>query len=154
MAVTGLILGFGPSQRETALFCNDVSHWLDASLESALHHFNQGRYIVTWMLKSKLQWNLKQNIIDFIQEITLQNVFCKMPAILFRLKLIRGWIMGQHYSCWSPVFVDHLWLCPVAKSNTSVLSCSEQASMIFVSYPADKIRYILFKVALATNRQH
>ena len=28
---------FAPSQRETALLCNDVSHWLGASLESALY---------------------------------------------------------------------------------------------------------------------
>ena len=28
---------FGPSQRETALLCNDVSHWLGTSLESALY---------------------------------------------------------------------------------------------------------------------
>ena len=27
---------FAPSQWETALLCNDVSHWLDASLESAM----------------------------------------------------------------------------------------------------------------------
>ena len=26
---------FAPSQWETALLCNDVSHWLSASLESA-----------------------------------------------------------------------------------------------------------------------
>ena len=29
---------FAPSQWETALLCNDVSHWLNASLESALFH--------------------------------------------------------------------------------------------------------------------
>ena len=29
---------FAPSQWETALLCNDVSHWLGASLESALIH--------------------------------------------------------------------------------------------------------------------
>ena len=29
---------FAPSQWETALLCNDVSHWLGASLESALLH--------------------------------------------------------------------------------------------------------------------
>ena len=29
---------FAPSQWETALLCNDVSHWLGASLESALYH--------------------------------------------------------------------------------------------------------------------
>ena len=28
---------FAPNQWETALLCNDVSHWLGASLESALH---------------------------------------------------------------------------------------------------------------------
>ena len=33
---TGLILGLGTSQWETALLCNDVSHWLGASLKSAL----------------------------------------------------------------------------------------------------------------------
>ena len=29
---------FAPSQWETVLLCNDVSHWLDASLESALYN--------------------------------------------------------------------------------------------------------------------
>ena len=29
---------FAPSQWETALLCNDVSHWLGANLESALHN--------------------------------------------------------------------------------------------------------------------
>ena len=29
--------GFAPSQWETALLFNDVSHWLGASLESVLH---------------------------------------------------------------------------------------------------------------------
>ena len=29
---------FASSQWETALLCNDVSHWLDANLESALHN--------------------------------------------------------------------------------------------------------------------
>ena len=34
--VAGLILGFAPSQWETVLLCNNVSHWLGASLKSAL----------------------------------------------------------------------------------------------------------------------
>ena len=35
---------FAPSQWETALLCNDVSHWLGAGLESALYmyHLNHG----------------------------------------------------------------------------------------------------------------
>ena len=31
---------FAPSQWETALLCNDVSHWLDANLESVLNWYN------------------------------------------------------------------------------------------------------------------
>ena len=41
---------FAPSQWETALHCNDVSHWLGASLESALWHIlrpeQNGRHFV------------------------------------------------------------------------------------------------------------
>ena len=36
--ISGLILGLRPSQWETALHCNDVSHWLGANLESALQY--------------------------------------------------------------------------------------------------------------------
>ena len=32
---------FAPSQWGTALLCNDVSHWLAESLESALHYLNK-----------------------------------------------------------------------------------------------------------------
>ena len=35
---------FAPSQWETALLCNDVSHWLDASLESVLIRDNDLTY--------------------------------------------------------------------------------------------------------------
>ena len=34
---------FAPSQWETALLCNDVSHWLGASLESSLCTMNDSR---------------------------------------------------------------------------------------------------------------
>ena len=33
---TGLLLDLCPTKKETALLCNDVSHWLGASLTSAL----------------------------------------------------------------------------------------------------------------------
>ena len=36
---------FAPSQWEMALLCNDVSHWLGASLESVLQHRNDSEYI-------------------------------------------------------------------------------------------------------------
>ena len=51
---------FGPSQCEMALFCNYVSHWLGACLESALFHFEPyGRWKhffinMSWMLCKKL----------------------------------------------------------------------------------------------------
>ena len=38
---------FAPSQWETALLCNDVSHWLGASLESALWMWCQGWSVST-----------------------------------------------------------------------------------------------------------
>ena len=37
--IPGLILGLRPAN-ETALLCNDVSHWLAASLASALNTHN------------------------------------------------------------------------------------------------------------------
>ena len=36
-AISGLILRFAPSQWETVLLCNGVSHWLGTNLESALY---------------------------------------------------------------------------------------------------------------------
>ena len=50
---------FAPSQWETALLCNDVSHWLGASLESALLAY---LYFIPLMkmyyaISSKCQWN-------------------------------------------------------------------------------------------------
>ena len=50
---------FAPSQWETVLLCNDVSHWLGASLESALLAY---LYFIPLMkmyyaISSKCQWN-------------------------------------------------------------------------------------------------
>ena len=47
---------FAPSQWETALLCNDVSHWLGASLESAL------KYIITSPYQLKSSFNPTNNI--------------------------------------------------------------------------------------------
>ena len=73
---------FASSQWETALLCNDVSHWLDTNLESALIYMQctgsslhrvttcrlfraklelkQCGLVVKWALKDKLQWNLNK----------------------------------------------------------------------------------------------
>ena len=42
-----------PSQWETALLCNDVSQWLDTSLQSAMHSlktesYHNGNFLATW----------------------------------------------------------------------------------------------------------
>ena len=48
---------FAPSQWETALFCNDISHWLGASLESALyqivfmHNLNSTWKLLYWPIQ-------------------------------------------------------------------------------------------------------
>ena len=42
---------FAPSQWETALLCYDVSHWLDASLESALNFMLQSRSFDNWDIR-------------------------------------------------------------------------------------------------------
>ena len=58
---------FAPSQWETALLCNDVSHWLGASLESAL--FMSGRDPNCGSCK----------VMDFLV------IYCQMSWILNRL---------------------------------------------------------------------
>ena len=58
---------FVPCQWETALLCNDVSHWLGASLESTLRHSG----ICGW------SWNLpKQDIMEWCQ----MNVMGSQPT--------------------------------------------------------------------------
>ena len=46
---------FAPSQWETALLCNDVSHWLGANLESALMKYVDRRHC-TWGFYKMLPW--------------------------------------------------------------------------------------------------
>ena len=67
---SGLILGFVPSEWETALLRNDVSHWLGANLELALllcllmpqHLTVLGHYHV----QSWLETSILQGFDDFI----------------------------------------------------------------------------------------
>ena len=46
---------FAPSQWETALLCNAVSHWLGTSLESALK-FTQASQLFVWHIEAWLKW--------------------------------------------------------------------------------------------------
>ena len=58
---------FAPSQWETALLCNDVSHWLGANLKSALFspvqrqaNIGSNAYLLL-TLSNKLHWNFTKN---------------------------------------------------------------------------------------------
>ena len=57
---------FAPSQWETALLCNDISHWLGANLESALWHLfistTTDRHFAWLMEDSNPCWNDKEPI--------------------------------------------------------------------------------------------
>ena len=65
--------------------------WLGAwSVPS--HYLNQCWNIVNWNLRSKLQWNLKQNSYIFIQENAFENVVWKMSANLSRRKWFNIWL--------------------------------------------------------------
>ena len=76
------------SQWKTALLCNYVSHWLGASLESALlvqvprHYLNSSWNSVHWKNENKYIWNLDQRTKCFCQEHEFRNVICKLTAIL------------------------------------------------------------------------
>ena len=82
-AITRADSRFAPSQWETSLQTNAVSHWLGANLELALHYLSQCWLIVTWTQRNKFQW--KPN-----QENAFENVVSKQVAILFRPKCVKG----------------------------------------------------------------
>ena len=48
LCICGADSRFAPSQWETALLCNDVSHWLDTNLESALYMWVQPWRVTFW----------------------------------------------------------------------------------------------------------
>ena len=49
---------FAPSQWETALLCNHISHWLGASLESALHRNSKSITISFALIQFLMNWLL------------------------------------------------------------------------------------------------
>ena len=77
---------FAPSQWETALLCNDVSYWLGASLESALHVEARTKYH-GWYLPDEShfqmyfpEWKLRHfdsNFTDFYPRPVLAFGYCR-----------------------------------------------------------------------------
>ena len=59
---------------------------------------NQCWVIVNWTLRSKLQGNFNQNTKFFIQENALENIVCKMAAILSRGRWVDAGNPSKHFN--------------------------------------------------------
>ena len=77
---------FAPSQRETALLCNDVSHWLGASLESAL--------ILGW----------RQPMRDGV------TLYWRLSLAARKPRISSGFYPCSHCALWSPNPMDQIKL--------------------------------------------
>ena len=75
---------FAPSQWETALLCNDVSHWLGTKLELALLNRYTSRGIIINSQVSRSQiiilntWRPKQNYCHFTETFSIAFSWMKM----------------------------------------------------------------------------
>ena len=81
---------FAPSQWEMALLCNDVSHWLDANLESALYIFSSSRND----LIAKVDW-IHSIALVWIKQWYLMQI----PFIIFDLR-VNGSDKVSVYKVW------------------------------------------------------
>ena len=84
---------FAPSQWEAALLCNDVSHWLGASQESALQLLNPDEYGETEQNYVPISWD----------KMHLNKTYWKVPTLVNlynSLSLYELQIDGSH----------HIWL--------------------------------------------
>ena len=91
---------FAPSQWETALLCNDVSHWLGTGLESALKHIKQSlsRTRQKWIYKIRTHrslWWMKTPLLGLF--LSLRKFHMKNPIQLTRIfkKLDFDWLAVQ-----------------------------------------------------------
>ena len=62
------------------------------------HYLNQCWHIVHWNPRNKLQWNLKRNSYIFIKKNTVDNIVCKMVAILSRPHCVNYCMIIAHSS--------------------------------------------------------
>ena len=60
-------------------------------------NLDQCRNIVNLTLRNKVQWNLNQYSYIFIEENPIQNVVCKMAAILPRLRCVKSNDIHTHF---------------------------------------------------------
>ena len=107
---------FAPSQWETALQSNDVSHWLGANLESALciivsdsvpgYYWYPCWLTVNWIVTNSINW---MNYNENVQRFSFNNIYSKMSSAKYRsfcsdLDMLRwawlsGWYRYPHFPC-------------------------------------------------------
>ena len=89
---------FAPSQWETALLCNDVSHWLGASLESVLETTINQIAMKTIFLSQNLKYF---SFFFFLGYLILFFVSARQADRIF--KLIRSWyaVICKYYRYYS-----------------------------------------------------
>ena len=75
---------FAPSQWETALLCNDISHWLGASLESAMVYYHlfykcSPRFFFQTLMDRRIKPWVNKKIVEYIgeEEPTLTDFICQ-----------------------------------------------------------------------------
>ena len=61
------------------------------------HDLNQCWNIVNWTFRNKLQWTLNWNLYIFIKKNALENVTCKMAAILCRPQCVKAQAWRNNY---------------------------------------------------------
>ena len=79
-------------------------------------YLNQCWFLVSWTLRNKLQWNLNQNMMVFIQDRVFKNMICKMVTILFWLQCVntlRPRQNGRH-------FPDAIFKCIFLNANVLI----------------------------------
>ena len=94
---------FSPSQWETALLCNDISHWLGANLESALHIYaeNDVKHVQSNLVVQKNNLStaplINQPITNWIPTLNIQNTF--LSCVIKRYKSSQNTFHRAHSAC-------------------------------------------------------
>ena len=95
---------------------NLVHHWFRLWLVAYLtasHYLTQCWNSVNWTLGKWLQWNFNWNSYIFIEENALENVVCKMAAILFQLQCVNT-LRPRRNRCH---FADDIFKCIFLNEN-------------------------------------
>ena len=127
---------FTPSQWETAFLCNNVSHWLGATLESALHSINtlrprQKTTVCRWHIKmylARITDEKKQPRVIDLKKIHKNNFPCFTAEHRLSLATV---VLHEQFSVW--VNLDN---CNIIeeKNNSSKYSKSQVSKLNWQYY--------------------